>query len=375
MLDFDKHKAQKLEAYGRWDKIGLLKGIKDDFHKTVIAMILDNQRLYNEKFPLAENDESDKAFNALFKRLSIPLARRVFSPGQFIAYKLASVQTLVSPTDEFYHPNKYGLIVPHPVKARARLLTTGFPLVEIENLEETETTLRQWFGRFYFNEEASQYATSPNGIDNEAEITSRMANDLVRELNKEVISDLSSTAAFQAEHVWLNPAKLADAVLAVSNAIGGRIGSSANWIVTSDELATHLARHFDLKEFTGVNFQANKIGYVGHVANKWHLYAINEDYFPVTQLVMGYNRPTLESGYYYCPYIAFSPTAKPRTNMLARYAKHLVSGDYYGVIQVENYSITKGIEHESEPEPVSGAEPYTAQQLLAGVGEEEGSGS
>jgi len=368
MLDFDKQKKPKLEAYKKWDQIGLLKGIKDDFHRAVIAMILENQRLYNEKFPLAEADESDKAFNNLFRRLSIPLARRVFSPNQFIAYKIASVQTLVSPTDEFYHPNKYGLIVPHPIQARTRLLATGFPLVEVDNIEESETGLRQWFGKFYYNEDASKYALSANGIDNEAEMTGRMATDIIRELNKEVISDISSTATFQAEHSWLNAAKLADAVLAVSNAIGSRITTSANWIVTSEGLATHLARHFDLKDFAGVTFAENRLGYVGHLANKWHLYAISEDYFPETQLVMGFNRPTMESGYYYCPYVAFAPTAKPRTSILSRYGKHLLSGDYYGVIQVEN-SFTKDIEHEPER-----TYPDSTQQLLVGEGEADTAG-
>src|SRR5271156_2646784 len=92
------------ELVGTWGKTGLLEGIGDydkkgKFHesryeKAACAVLLENQRLMNE----VSTDTSDIA---QFKRISIPLVRRIYP--QLIANKIVSVQPLLGPTGLVYY--------------------------------------------------------------------------------------------------------------------------------------------------------------------------------------------------------------------------------------------------------------------------------
>jgi len=78
----------------RWDKTGILENIEDKAVKAACAVLLENQCLYNETV----TDTSDIA---QFKRISIPLVRRIFP--QLIANKIVSVQPLLGPTGLVYY--------------------------------------------------------------------------------------------------------------------------------------------------------------------------------------------------------------------------------------------------------------------------------
>jgi hypothetical protein len=78
----------------RWDKTGILENINDKAVKAATAVLLENQCLYNETV----TDTSDIA---QFKRISIPLVRRIFP--QLIANKIVSVQPLLGPTGLVYY--------------------------------------------------------------------------------------------------------------------------------------------------------------------------------------------------------------------------------------------------------------------------------
>lgn len=84
--------SRKLEE--KWGKIGLLEGINDSDVKRMTATLLENQRLFNE----TSTDSSDIA---QFKRISIPLVRRIFP--QLIANKIVSIQPLLGPTGLVYY--------------------------------------------------------------------------------------------------------------------------------------------------------------------------------------------------------------------------------------------------------------------------------
>lgn len=77
-----------------WNKTGLLEGIDDKLTRQTTAVLLENQRLINE----TATDTSDIA---QFKRISIPLVRRIFP--QLIANKIVSVQPLLGPTGLVYY--------------------------------------------------------------------------------------------------------------------------------------------------------------------------------------------------------------------------------------------------------------------------------
>lgn len=86
------NEAKQIEA--KWSKTGLLNGVDDRFERSTTAVLLENQRLINE----VSTDTSDIA---QFKRISIPLVRRIYP--QLIANKIVSVQPLLGPTGLVYY--------------------------------------------------------------------------------------------------------------------------------------------------------------------------------------------------------------------------------------------------------------------------------
>jgi hypothetical protein len=86
------NEARELE--GRWGKTGLLEGLDDKYVRSATAVLLENQRLMNEV-------STDTGDIAQFKRISIPLVRRIYP--QLIANKIVSVQPLLGPTGLVYY--------------------------------------------------------------------------------------------------------------------------------------------------------------------------------------------------------------------------------------------------------------------------------
>lgn len=86
------NEARELES--RWGKTGLLEGIEDRYVRSATAVLLENQRLMNEV-------STDTGDIAQFKRISIPLVRRIYP--QLIANKIVSVQPLLGPTGLVYY--------------------------------------------------------------------------------------------------------------------------------------------------------------------------------------------------------------------------------------------------------------------------------
>lgn len=86
------NEAKELEK--KWGSTGLLEGIEDRFIKQTTAVLLENQRLINETATGSDDI-------AQFKRISIPLVRRIYP--QLIANKIVSVQPLLGPTGLVYY--------------------------------------------------------------------------------------------------------------------------------------------------------------------------------------------------------------------------------------------------------------------------------
>lgn len=78
----------------RWGQQGFLEGIQDPAIRKSTSVLLENQRLINEM----STDTSDIAS---FKRISIPLVRRIYP--QLIANKIVSVQPLLGPTGQVFY--------------------------------------------------------------------------------------------------------------------------------------------------------------------------------------------------------------------------------------------------------------------------------
>lgn len=117
------NEARELEA--RWKKTGLLDGISDRTVRNNTAVLLENQRLINE----AATDTGDVA---QFKRISIPLVRRVYP--QLIANKIVSVQPLLGPTGLVYYLRfRYGS---DKGAVRGASNKVGFPGDDVNSLQQ-----------------------------------------------------------------------------------------------------------------------------------------------------------------------------------------------------------------------------------------------
>lgn len=106
-----------------WESSGLLNGIADEHTRKVTAVMLENQKLLNEQ----GTDTSDVA---QFKRISIPLVRRIYP--QLIANKIVSVQPLLGPTGLVYYLRfRYSS---NKGSVRGSDLNSGFPTDDVNSL-------------------------------------------------------------------------------------------------------------------------------------------------------------------------------------------------------------------------------------------------
>lgn len=116
------NEAKELES--RWKKTGLLEGIDDRYVRSNTAVLLENQRLINES-------NTDTGDVAQFKRISIPLVRRIYP--QLIANKIVSVQPLLGPTGLVYYLRfRYGSNK-GAVRGADKL---GFPADDVNSLQQ-----------------------------------------------------------------------------------------------------------------------------------------------------------------------------------------------------------------------------------------------
>lgn len=108
-----------------WSKTGLLEGVDDKWTRKTTAVLLENQRLFNEQ----GTDTSDVAN---FKRISIPLVRRIYP--QLIANKIVSVMPLLGPAGLVYYLRfRYS-----SNKGAVRgALNSGFPTDDANSLMQT----------------------------------------------------------------------------------------------------------------------------------------------------------------------------------------------------------------------------------------------
>lgn len=108
-----------------WGRLGFLNGIADPQARQCAAVILENQRLLNETM----TDTSDIA---QFKRISIPLVRRIYP--QLIANKIVSVQPLLGPSGLVYYLRfRYGT----DKGARLAANNAGYPGDDNNSLMQT----------------------------------------------------------------------------------------------------------------------------------------------------------------------------------------------------------------------------------------------
>ena len=125
MNTISKFLNESKELESRWSSTGILDGINDRYLRSATAVLLENQRLINE----VSTDTSDVA---QFKRISIPLVRRIYP--QLIANKIVSVQPLLGPTGLVYYLRfRYSS---NKGTTRGASTPGGFPADDVNSLQQ-----------------------------------------------------------------------------------------------------------------------------------------------------------------------------------------------------------------------------------------------
>jgi len=299
----------------RWEKTNLLAGIESVAEQQQMALVLENQRLFNEVLFKEFENKTDEHLTteevtkrdtvARFARISIPLIRRIF--GEFVPFKLVSVQTLLNSTGKLYYMDQMGII------------------------RETEVIAKNGI----FKSKMNQAPMTEYSLDEEAQRCADCAVAITTEITRQVLVDLRLNAGSVLEHKWTGPEQLFDMTVLCSTAVDKKIGRSANWIVTSPMLADYLT---DFGPLENAHEQLDRPCYrgtlVGAANKKWNLYV--DPVFP-NQILMGYKgADNLTPGYFYNPYIVLSngPNYSESGTIITRYGKKLLNNSHYARIDV-----------------------------------------
>lgn len=301
---------QKKQIVDLWEGTGMLKGITNDLEGEQVALVLDNQRVWNNGIDEQEiPNEFLKGYYPYLKRISVPIARRAYNPSSFIGFSLVSVQAMMGAEHSFLYRDLYGNLRARSVGAK----------------------IAKW-GRIPARPDPEKYAAL---IDGESDVCEAYSADMVRRMNVEVVNDIHNNATTVTEHVWRNRDELEVNVRMIMGRIEKQSGRKPTWMLTTPELAA---------ELLGQEPVADE-----HPMYKGNLKREKVFSFPGLSegtILLGHKGDLYTSGYFYCPFIPLflPPSNEPSSDELedygifARYGKAMPFPEFYGRIQVHGYS-------------------------------------
>ena len=119
---YKKQKEESKAIVSKWEKTGLLEGLNEDFQKSGMATMLENQarQLISEASQTNPTGDSDEEWSGV----ALPLVRRIF--GEIVAQELVSVQPMNLPSGlVFYLDFKYGTTAGGKTANQSAFGTTG----------------------------------------------------------------------------------------------------------------------------------------------------------------------------------------------------------------------------------------------------------
>lgn len=162
-------------AERRWSDWGLLEGkdLGNKWDRQCAAVLLENQRLVNEQ-------STDTGDIAQFKRISIPLVRRIYP--QLIANKIVTVQPLLGPAGLVYYLRfRYA-----SNKGATRGATQpGFPTddaLSLQQLASGDANLDIWYSHQFISSETQSNAGGGTSLQYTLEHTPVLAGTLTGQI-------------------------------------------------------------------------------------------------------------------------------------------------------------------------------------------------
>ncbi len=300
-------------AEEKWEKTGMLKGLTDPWVKKSVALLLENQRLTNDQ----AQDQADLGY---FKRISIPLVRRIYGTNDFIAWDIVSVQPMLGPCSNVYY---------------------WWPGKALQFEEILAKTRKMKCNLCY---EAQQDGHCKSALEEEAQMVAQYADEMRNEINREILTDIRNNAGTVASLQWSNVDTLWSAINTLTQTVNAKCGAFPNWFACSPEVAKVLKESATWEpRDTGESEDAfcnhtslavRKTGVLsGPCCNGQPIKLIEDPLFPPGGLIMGYRGEShFQSAYHYCPYVPLSITPVvldpesfcPRRGFLHRYGKKLL---------------------------------------------------
>lgn len=225
------NEARELES--RWAQTGLLENISDKYTRSCTAVLLENQRLINES-------STDSGDVAQFKRISIPLVRRIYP--QLIANKVVSVQPLLGPTGLVYYLRfRYG-----SNKGSVRgAVKSGFPTDDVNSLQQRasgDANLSVYYSHQFVENEASPTDAGGTSTSHTLEHTPVLAGTVTGTVYDGTVAVqtfvVSESGAFTFNDIGTPAAKVTSATLNLTTgemALTWNSDPGANHVVVSYE--------------------------------------------------------------------------------------------------------------------------------------------
>jgi hypothetical protein len=209
--------------------------------------------------------------------------------------------------------------------------------------------------------ELAQDVSAFHNIDAEAELTALLSEQVAAEIDREILRDLRTGAAWQLKWDYNGWKRLPNnngytqkdwnqTLVTAVNQISAQIHKStlrggANFVVVSSEVS---AIFDDLEYFHVSNASPEQDNYnmgierVGSLSGRYTVY--RDPYAPSYSVLIGHKgKSLLDTGYIYAPYVPLQLTPTmynpfnfvPVKGIMTRYAKKMVNNRFYGHIRVD----------------------------------------
>jgi hypothetical protein len=208
--------------------------------------------------------------------------------------------------------------------------------------------------KYRWTVESEQDLRAYHGLSVESELARHAADEIGREIDREIVFDLLDAASENKNWSKTYPGTstgysrkeyeetLVHAIMDAEKEIYNKRLVRANWLVTGSDVALRLMK---LDTFRGSGSYADSIQILGGpnvfgtLANKYTV--IVDPIFPADKILIGHKGDTFsQTGYVYAPYIPLMITDRmmdpndftPRRGMMRRDATKLVSADFYATV-------------------------------------------
>lgn len=368
------------EDAGRRERWAYLTEGLDDARRRLTEVLLDNENTMltqrAQRGSLFEDVVTTANYPA-FTTFAFPLIRRVFP--RLIANELVSVQPMSQPTGKvFYFDIEYSATGSPPTNDRVDLLdtfngdyTAGVDEAEVVpeldlRISSADVSAESRKLKAKWSMESEQDLFAYFGLNAENELMSAVSDEIAREIDREIITDLynfagagntnwSKSGGSNAPYTNLDPKvwqkTLYDAIVDSNSIIYKKRYRNANWIVVSADVATRLEKLDEFRLFPsadpvgtivqGPNLFGTLAGRFTVYKDPWSAGTLDSGHLMNDTILLGFKGTTaLDTGYIWAPYIPLL-TTPPFTDpnvmttvrgMMTRFAKKGVIPECYATV-------------------------------------------